>query len=72
MNRGLFQGGGIAWQGWLIDVQVETASRFEGQARTRGYVVRMREGEVIEVHNARYSAALRRVEANPPAAASDS
>lgn len=60
MNQGLFQGGGIAWQGYLVDVMVGIPSRFEGREREIGYTVRMRDGEVIEVHDARYASALRR------------
>ncbi len=61
MNEGLFQGGGIAWQGYLVDVTVAIPSRFEGRQRELNYTVRMRDGEVIEVHDARYTSALQRV-----------
>jgi hypothetical protein len=63
MNQGLFQGGGIAWQGYLVDVMVAVPSRFEGQEKELSYTIRMRDGEVIEVHDARYASALRREEA---------
>ena len=67
MNRGLFLGGGVSWQGYLVDVHVQVPSRFEGQDKELAYTVRLRDGEVIEVHDSRYTAALRRVE--PEAAA---
>lgn len=66
INQGLFQGGGIAWQGYLVDVTATLPSRFAGQAREIAYTVRLRDGEVIEVHDARYARALKR--AVPPAA----
>lgn len=62
MNKGLFLGGGVEWQGYLVDVRVAIPSRFKGQDKELAYTVRMRDGEVIEVHDARYAAALRRVE----------
>jgi hypothetical protein len=61
MNQGLFQGGGIAWQGYLINVVVAIPSRFEGQQKEVTYTVRMRDGEVIEIHDAKYTSALQRV-----------
>ena len=69
MNDGILAGGKIAWQGYLVDLNVETTT-FAGQKRTKSYVVRMKDGEVIEVHDAAYSHALRRLEpkdAPPPA-----
>ena len=72
INKGLFQGGGIAWQGYLVDVTVAIPSRFEGQGRELAYTVRMRDGEVIEVHDARYASSLKRVEAaGAPSALAD-
>jgi len=50
MNKGLFRGGGVAWQGWLVDVQVETVQKLTRHRAGRTYVVRVREGEIIEVH----------------------
>ena len=76
MTKGLLLGGGVEWQGWLVDVLVEVPSRFEGQNKAHELVVRMRDGEVIEVHEARYAAALRRLEsarakADTPASSAD-
>lgn len=75
MNKGLFQGGGIAWQGYLVDVMVGVPSRFEGQEQERSYTVRMRDAEVIEVHDARYASALHREtpskDESPPSAMAD-
>lgn len=51
MNEGLLQGGGVAWHGYLIDVEVTRRSSLFGDAvRTQPYVVRMRDGQVIDVH----------------------
>ncbi len=69
MNRGILAGGKIAWQGYLVDLNVETTT-FAGQTRTKGYIVRMKDGEVVEVHEAAYATGLRRLEpkdAAPPA-----
>ena len=60
INQGLLQGGGIAWQGYLVDVRAALPSRFEGQEREIAYTVRLRDGEVIEVHDARYASSLKR------------
>lgn len=59
LNRGLFQGGGVAWQGWLVDAQVTTTQRLTGHQTTRRYVVRLRDGEIVDVHTD--DALLRRV-----------
>lgn len=50
MNRGLFQGGGVAWQGWLVDVEVETTMRLTGHRAGRHYVALLRDGDVVDVH----------------------
>jgi hypothetical protein len=65
LNKGLLRGGKVEWQGWVVDVAIETKSAF-GQPRTDEYVVRMNDGEVVEVLEARYASALRRVDRNPP------
>ncbi len=49
MNKGIFQGGGVAWQGWLVDVKVET-DRWGDEERSETFVVRLHEGEVVDVH----------------------
>jgi hypothetical protein len=66
LNKGLFRGGDIEWQGWIVDVSIKTVTTF-GQPHVDDYVVRMYEGEVVEVLEARYAGALRRVtnEHNP-------
>jgi hypothetical protein len=69
MNAGILAGGEVEWQGWLVDVEIETPT-FAGQKRSKAYVVRMRDGEVEEVHDARYAHALRRVEPASPASRS--
>jgi len=51
MNHGLLRGGGVAWRGWLVDVEVtQRASLFGDERRSQAYVVRLRDGEVIDVH----------------------
>lgn len=60
INEGILLGGEIAWQGYLVDVEIETRSLI--QTTRHGYVVRMRDGEVIEVHEAAKSGYLHRVE----------
>ena len=68
MNAGILAGGKVQWQGWLVDVEVETTT-FAGQKRSKAYVVRMTDGEVEEVHEAQYAHVLRRVaEDTQPAA----
>lgn len=67
MNHGLLRGGGVAWRGWLVDVEVSRAVRFGEGERTQQYVVRMRDGEVIDVHKGAEHSFLRR--AQPPASA---
>ena len=67
ISQGILRGGGVVWQGYLVDVEIEHRSKIASQSRTLGYVVRLRDGEVIEVHNARQTAALRRLEASVPA-----
>ena len=63
MNKGLFRGGGVAWQGWLVDVDVETVQSLTKHRAGRSYVVRIRDGEIIEVHQD--STLLRRLEQEP-------
>jgi hypothetical protein len=67
ITQGILRGGAVVWQGYLVDVEIEHRSKIASQSRTRGYVVRLREGEVIEVHNERQTAALRRVPPSVPA-----
>jgi hypothetical protein len=63
MNRGLLRGGGVAWQGWLVDVDVETVQLLTKHRAARRYVVRVHSGEIIEVH--KDATLLRRVEQHP-------
>ena len=67
LNKGLLRGGDVEWQGWIVDVSVETTTAF-GQPHTEQYVVRMNDGDVVEVLEAAYAGALRRVPDAPPAA----
>lgn len=50
MNQGLFQGGGVEWQGWLVDVRVETTTELTKHRAEREYVVRLRDDDVVDVH----------------------
>jgi hypothetical protein len=68
LNKGLLRGGKVEWQGWVVDIAIETKTAF-GQPHTGEYVVRMNDGEVVEVLEAEYASALRRVEEDPPPAA---
>ena len=67
ITQGILRGGGVVWQGYLVDVEIEHRARSESQSRSRTYVVRLRDGEGIEVHNARQTAALRRLPSSVPA-----
>lgn len=69
MNKGLLRGGGVAWQGWLVDVHVETVQGLTKHRAARRYVVRIRSNEIIEVH--KDSTLLRRVEQVPAKRASN-
>lgn len=64
INRGILAGGEIEWQGWLVDMEIETTS-FAGQKRTKAYVVRMTDGEVVEVVDAAYAGAIHRLSQEP-------
>lgn len=73
LNKGILAGGGVAWQGYLVEVTVEEDPLFESQRRPDPYVVRMRDGDVVEVIDAEYASALRWAERreasdSPPAA----
>lgn len=65
LNKGLFRGGDIEWQGWIVDVAIESTTAF-GQPHTDEYVVRMNDGDVIEVLEKRVAGALRRVSQEKP------
>jgi hypothetical protein len=69
-NDGILAGGEVDWQGYIVDLEVET-ERFGGQKRTKAYVVRIRAGEVVEVLDATYAGALKRFDASMPAARAD-
>ena len=63
------RGGEVDWQGWVVDLEIETRTVL-GQPRTVAYVVRMKDGEVIEVIEKAHAGALTRVsEAPAPAPA---
>jgi hypothetical protein len=70
-NKGLFRGGEVEWQGWIVDVSIHTTGAF-GQPRTEAFVVRLSHGDVVEVVEAAYAGALRRVPAAEAAGAASS
>lgn len=51
-----------------MDLKVETTT-FAGQKRSKAYVVRMTDGEVVEVVDAEYAGAIHRVSQEPAARA---
>ena len=55
LNAGILAGGAITWQGYLVEVSIREEVRFESQARPDRYVVRMRDGMVVEVVEADYA-----------------
>jgi hypothetical protein len=69
-NKGILAGGAIEWQGYVVDVRVETR-RLAGQKRTNVYVVRMSDGHVVEVLDADYAAGIQRLNGSVPAAHAD-
>ena len=71
LNKGLLLGGEIEWQGWVVDVAIQTTTRF-GQPQVDQYVVRMNDGDVIEVVEKDQAGAIKRADAKEtqsPAAA---
>lgn len=65
MNKGILRGGGVAWQGWLVDVDVETVQGLTKHRAAKSYVVRIRDGDIIEVH--KDDSLLRRLDTRPDA-----
>jgi hypothetical protein len=59
LNKGLLLGGAVAWQGYLVEVRVVEEAVFESQVEPDAYVVRMRDGDVVEVMRAEYASGLR-------------
>ena len=59
LNKGLLRGGEVEWQGWTVDVAIETTTTF-GQPHTDEYVVRMTDGDEVEVLEKESAGALRR------------
>ena len=62
LNEGLFTGGEIAWQGYLVEVEIVRSARFESQSKPESYVARLRDGDVVEVLRADYADGLRWIE----------
>ena len=66
LNDGILTGGRVEWQGWVVDMKIETKT-FAGQRRTKAYLVRMSNGEVVDVQDAAYATTLRRAAPAAPA-----
>jgi hypothetical protein len=67
LNKGLLRGGEVEWQGWIVDLSIRTINAF-GQPETEAFVVRLSDGDVVEVVEAAYAGALRRVPESAPTA----
>jgi len=65
LNKGLLRGGEIEWQGWVVDVDVETMTKL-GQPQVDAYVVTMKDGEIDEVIEKEYAGAFRRIAEETP------
>jgi hypothetical protein len=50
MNGGLLRGGGVEWQGYLVDVEVEFERGLAQQTTSQDFVARLRDGQVVDVH----------------------
>jgi hypothetical protein len=64
LNKGLFRGGEIEWQGWVVDLDIETKTRL-GQPQVDAYVVTMKDGDIVEVIEKAYAGAFQRVDGQP-------
>jgi hypothetical protein len=60
LNKGLLRGGDIEWQGWVVDLSIEGKTAL-GQPEVDEYVVRVKDGEIVEVIEKAYASALGRV-----------
>jgi hypothetical protein len=65
LNKGLMRGGDVEWQGWVVDVEIQTKTAL-GQPDVARYVVRMKDGEIVEVIEKAYASAFQRVPVDPP------
>ena len=51
MNKGLLLGGGVAWQGWVVEVEVQLDGGWgRDEPVTQQYSVRIRDDFVVDVH----------------------
>jgi hypothetical protein len=60
LNKGLLRGGEVEWQGWLVDLSIETKTPF-GQPQVDQYVVSMKDGEIVEVMEGAHAGAFHRL-----------
>ncbi|MCG8588326.1 MAG: hypothetical protein MJE66_03470 [Proteobacteria bacterium] len=50
MSKGLIQGGGVAWQGYLVDIEI-VKHMWLDQTESKRLVARVRDGEIVDVHS---------------------
>lgn len=60
MNDGLARGGEVVWYGYLLEVRVESKRWLAKNPEREDFVVRFRDGEVVDVHRGREPALLHR------------
>lgn len=65
MNTGILRGGDISWRGYLVEVEVAEKGLLSS-GKPRRYVVRMRDGEIVEVHPAARAREIKRVSEGAP------
>lgn len=51
MNHSLIYGGDVAWHGYLVKVDVNAKNSFGGYVGYTPYIVKIRDGKVIGIHN---------------------
>jgi len=66
LNKGILRGGEIEWQGWVVDVAIAAKTPL-GQPEVDEYVVRMKDGDIVEVIEKSYAGAIRRITDQPVA-----
>ncbi len=61
MNDGLARGGEVVWYGYLLELRVESKRWLAKDLEREDFVVRFRDGEVIDVHRGREPALVHRL-----------
>lgn len=62
MNTGLAYGGGVKWQGWLVDVRINAKNSFGGYIGEKPYMILFRGENVFKHIKGRKHVLLHRVE----------